>query len=311
MITDPQERTIVSSLGWVDGGALWCLDISSERHRTINIGSGKYISLHMGGAGYFSAVHHFDADRLEITAHGFEQPEEILSRCVVAREERRIEGNVAVWGNLPRHYVAYLVQPAWSDFALIQVSRNNGLSLQTFDWYDDRYDKGYQGIIGVTEVPGSDLVIVSVQRSSKPIFYDPTARQKVGEIILSGGTGNPSLCFRRAASELWVDDYDTILKLEPESWRVLKRRKLQPAAAGTAQFIGQFTFDGEEKVCAVARPFSGDVVGLNPKSLRIRYRAKLGKQPLEVAVLRDHRVFARDWKTGEFLQGTLRRVWAP
>jgi len=74
------------------------------------------------------------------------------------------------------------------------------------------------------------------------------------------------------------------------------------------QFIGQFAFDADEQVCAVARPFSGDVVGLDPKTLELRYRAELGKQPLEVAVLRDLRVFARDWKTGEILKGALGRV---
>lgn len=39
--------------------------------------------------------------------------------------------------------------------------------MQTFHWYNEDYDKGYQGIVGVSEVPGQDLLIVSIQRDWK------------------------------------------------------------------------------------------------------------------------------------------------
>jgi len=310
VLADPEERTVVSSLGWVDGGTIWVLDVATGRTRSLRVGDAKYLSLHAGRSGHFAAVHHYDADRLVITAHSFSQPDEVLSRCIVSQDDRGIEGSPSPWQHLPRHYVAYLVQPAWSEFALVTVDTSGAVTLQTFEWYDDSYDKGYQGIVGVTEIPDSKLVLVSVQRSSKPILYDPDARRKVGELVLSESHGNPSLYFRRAQSELWAEDYDTLLRVEPGSWRILQSRKLQEAAAGPAQFIGQFTFNSDESICAVARPFSGDVIGLNPKNLRTKYRAKLGRQPLEVALLRDRRVFARDWKSGDLLQGSLRRVWA-
>jgi hypothetical protein len=149
-------------------------------------------------------------------------------------------------------------------------------------------------------------LIISVQRDSSPVIYDPETRRKVGALTLAGNFGNPHLYFRRTAPELWADDYDTILKLDSESWRALKSTRVQHAAQGTAQFIGQFAFDAEERVCAVPRPFSGDVVGLDPSTLEVRYRAEVAKQPLEVAVLGDLRVFARDWKTGELSTGMLR-----
>lgn len=309
MIIDPQERTIISSLGWADRNCLWCLDIASERPRTVEIGNAKYLSLRAGSKGYFAVVHHFDAGRLEITAHTFADPGAILSRCSIDGEVRRIEGDLAIWNDLPRYYVAYLVQPAWSDFALIEVDAATGLSLQTFEWYDQRYDKGYQGITGVIEIPGSNAVIVSVQRDSRPVLFDPVTRRKIGEIALTGKHGNPTLHFRRTAHELWADDYDTVLKLEPESWRILNQQGLQgPGAGGTAQFIGQYAFDVNERICAVARPFSGDVVGLDPEELRVYCRAEVGAQPLVTSVLRDNRIFARDWKTGALLKGVLRPV---
>ena len=77
------------------------------------------------------------------------------------------------------------------------------------------------------------------------------------------------------------------------------------------QFIGDFAFDADETVCAVARPFSGDVVGLEPSSMKGRWIAHMGHHTLEVAALSGHRIIARDWKTGETLRGELepKRRW--
>ncbi len=304
MLIDPEERTIVSSLGWVDGGELWVLDVATGRARTDRLGDAKYLSLHAGLSARFAVLHHYDDSRAVITVHGFSRPDVVLGRCEISGDGSRIEGDPEVWALVPRYYVAYLVQPAWSDFALITIDPAKGAALQTFEWFDESYDKGYQGIIGVMEVPGSDVVIVSVQRSSTLILHDPEARKKVGEFSLSGRGGNPTLYFRQTADELWADDYDTLLKIQPHSWRVLKDRRLQD----TREFIGQFVFNTDETVCGVARPFSGDVVGLDPDTFEIRYRAVLGSKPLDVAVLRDGRVFARDWKSGALLGGTFKPI---
>jgi len=56
-------------MGWVDRGALWVLDVASGRAQSIPIGDAKYLSLHAGRSGHFAAVHHYDTDRLIITAH--------------------------------------------------------------------------------------------------------------------------------------------------------------------------------------------------------------------------------------------------
>src|SRR5262249_24611281 len=183
------------------------------------------------------------------------------------------------------------------------------VELQQLEWYGREYDKGYQGIVGVTEVPGRSLLIVSVQRDSHPVLYDPVLRRKMGSLKLAGRAGNPTLFFRRRANELWADDYDTILKLEPDTWRVLRSRRLQSALGGTGRFIGRFAFDADETLCTVARPYAGDVIALDPHTLRLRFRAKTGSQPLEAIALPDRSVVARDWKTGALLRANLRRAW--
>jgi hypothetical protein len=56
-------------------------------------------------------------------------------------------------------------------------------------------------------------------------------------------------------------------------------------------------------------PFSGDVVGIDAVTLKIKRVVKLGRQPLEVMALPHGEVMARDWKTGEVLHGKLERRW--
>jgi hypothetical protein len=58
-------------------------------------------------------------------------------------------------------------------------------------------------------------------------------------------------------------------------------------------------------MCAVGRPFSRDVLGIDSESFAVTSRADLGEQPLDVALLSDGRVFARDWKSGCRLHGKL------
>jgi len=73
-------------------------------------------------------------------------------------------------------------------------------------------------------------------------------------------------------------------------------------------FIGEYGFDKDESVCVVARPFSGDIVGIDPNSFKVILRAETKGQPLEVGILCDNRVISRDWKTGRLLQGILQRI---
>jgi hypothetical protein len=63
-------------------------------------------------------------------------------------------------------------------------------------------------------------VLVPVQRSSRVVIYEPSRRAKVGEIELSGYSGNPALVFR-SADELWADDYDMLMRLDAADWRKL------------------------------------------------------------------------------------------
>lgn len=307
MLLDGSQATVISHLGWVDRAGVWTFDLRTERETTVALGEAKYLSLHAGRDGHIAVVHHNDNARVEIAVHRFEDIASPLARAVIEAGESLLSGDPAAWAHVQAYYTAFYRGPHWTDYALIRVdSRNRRVELQRFEWFDDTYDKDYQGIVGVTEIPGAPLLLVTVQRSSTLVLHDPVRGKKVGIVQLAGNAGNPSLYFRRRADELWAVDYDTILRVEPGSWRIDASRRLQGASVFTgSQFVGNFWFDDGETMCLVARPFSGDIVALDPRTLKTVATCRTGGQPLEAVALADGRVIARDWQTGALLRGAL------
>ena len=308
MISDAKEKYVISSLGWVDKGSLWILNTDSESIDSIRLSDANYLSLHSGKEDYFSVLHHYDNNLLRISAHSASTPEQTISNIFLEDSEHRFEGDISVWKYLPKAYVSYYIHQGIADYWLCLIDFvEQQVSLQQFQWFDDNYDKGYQGIVGVTEIPDSELLLVSVQRDSRPVLYDPRKRQMIRKIQLDDRHGNPNLRFRSKANELWADDYDTLVKLNPTDWTIKASKKLQVVTEGTSQFIGEFQFNHDESLCAVARPFTGDIVALDTGTFKIRYSCKTGSNPLQVAILKDNRIFARDWQTGKPLKGQLKR----
>jgi hypothetical protein len=48
-------------------------------------------------------------------------------------------------------------------------------------------------------------------------------------------------------------------------------------------------------------------VAVDTHRFRVTLRAATGREPFDVALLRDGRVFARDWKSGDLLLGQIER----
>jgi hypothetical protein len=313
MIANRERTVAVSSVGWVDGDALWRFDLRTGAAERLPLRSGaRYVSLHCSGPAHFSVAHHFDGGRFEVTLHSFADPVSALGRVTVEDARTAMVGDASTWRQVPLLYAAYLSFQPWSDFVLLRVDvSRRSIEVQRLEWYDGTYDKGYQAITGVLELPGEDMALVSVQRSSELVLHDLQTGGKRRSISLAGRGGNPVLQLRKAGAEVWASDYDTLLVLDRQRWKIIRSARLQRAAVGTQQFIGDYSFTPDERSCAVARPFSGDVVGVDAATLRIRSSATLGRQPLEVTVLPGDAVVARDWKTGDVLRGQLeRRRWA-
>lgn len=309
MISNPEGTTLLSSVGWVDHDALWRFDVADGTTATIPLNTGaRYSSLHSNGSSRFAMAHHFDGHRFEVSVRSFSAPNIVLARAVVEDGESRVVGDCSSWIDVPHLYIEYLAFAPWKDFVLLKMlPATSSIEIQRLEWYDDSYDKGYQGVVDVLELPGYDCALVSVQRSSHLILHDLGTGMQRHSIDLGGRSGNPRLELRASGKEIWASDYDTLVVVQTENWQVNRSSRLQGAGAGTQQFIGDFSFVPDQKLCAVARPFSGDIVGIDLSSLKIERTAKIGRQPLEVAALPRGEVVARDWKTGDLLRGTLGR----
>ena len=308
MISNRERTRVLSSMGWVDGDALWLFDVPTGRPEAIPLSTGaRYASIHAGGADFFSATHHFDGRRFEITVRSFSSPSEVLARVAVDEQGAAWSGDFSAWATVPRLYVEYLGFQPWQDFTLLEVSSSaEDVRFHRLAWYDESYDKLYQGVIGVTEIPNTQSALVSVQRSSWLVLHDLTTDLQIKTVDLAGRHGNPRLELRDSGRELWASDYDTLVVLRCEDWRILRTARLQGARAGTLEFIGDFSFAANDGPCVVARPFSGDVVAIDARTLKIRQSARLLRQPLEAIALPNGEIVARDWKTGDLLRGSLR-----
>jgi hypothetical protein len=312
MLLSKDETRVISTIGWVDHGDLWVYEPDTGRVVTERVGEGGFLIIYPGAGGYFAAAHHRDNEGfLSASVRHTDAPAESLAVLRLDGGEPRLEGDPGAWASVPRAYYAGSAFDVTDAAAALFVAPD-GLSaeLQPLEWFnEDAFDLMYQGVLRPVEVPGRSEVLFPIQRDSSPVLYDPVARTVVGRVELAGEGGNPTLEFRRGGSELWADDYNTLLRLDPSDWSIRDQRRLQAEDNdGTRQFIGDWTFTADESRCLVARPFSGDAVALDTERFKVVARAALGRQPLQAIALSDGRVVARDWKSGEVLTGKLRRI---
>jgi hypothetical protein len=299
VITNETRTEAISSLGWVDKGSLWIYSPPEHSPREVALSDAKWLSVAAGANDFFAVTHHWEAEKLQISAHSHSGPGRPLSRILfrsATSKDVTLEGERDVWRFLPRAFSAF----AFGGYHLILVDAGE-VEVQPIAWFDDSYDKVYQGIVGVTEVPDSRLLIISVARDSSPILFDPTKSQVVRKLQLANRHGNPEFSLRAAANEFWVTDYDSVVKIDAKTFATLAASRIQDSPPRTGRFIGKLAFSQDEKMCAVARPFSRDAVILDAQSMRVMRHIGLGGQPLDIAWLTDGMIVARDWKTGVLL----------
>jgi hypothetical protein len=209
---------------------------------------------------------------------------------------------MSAWSFLPK---AYVIEHLQENYLFLLDWMHGTAEVQSLPWYTSSYDLMYQGILGVTEVPGSSLLIFSIQRDSEPVIYNPSTRTVTKKLKLGGDSGAPQLFFRRNAPELWASDYDTLVSLDSREWGILNRVKLEEGHSGMARSnIGKYCFTPDESLCLLARPHSGDVVGIDPNTFTVTRRIETGGQPEDVGLFHGGLVIARELGTGRLLQGT-------
>ena len=295
MINDSNFKYVISNLGWVDKGNLWIYSSEKKDIESFRLSDAQYLSIHKGENDYFSVGHNFNDTRFEITVHHFSDPTKVVCKLSFDNFKNTVDGDINLLCHVPKYYIASLNINNEFRFHLFRIE-NGQLSVidDKINWYyEGNFDFGYQGLIGVTEY--EDELIFCVQRDGSLYRYSLISNEIIEKIPLANKYGNPRVTFCENFSELWVDDYDTILKVNPKTWKIENYKLLQPDDKGSGQLIGSYSINKD--LIVVPRPFSSDILILD-KDLNPKASIKVGNQPLE-AVLLDKLLVAREWQTGE------------
>ncbi|MFO1187605.1 MAG: hypothetical protein U1E87_09260 [Alphaproteobacteria bacterium] len=299
MIYDQETHRVIGNLGWVDKGALWIYDERTTRESALPVGACAYLTIKPGQKGFFRVTHHQSLG-VVASVRQFSRPDYAVATLKVADAGASLSGDCSAWSNVDA-YVLFQPEAALPMLFHVNVATGRARQLDTSWFNPDTYDLGYQSLLESITL-SNGLIVISVQRSSDLVVMDPLRNERVGTIRLAGRLGNPELR-ATSQSEFIATDYDTLCRVDVPSLRMVKSALLQEecpyAKGGTMrQFIGDFAIRPDGK-CIVARPFSSDVILVDPVSLEILARAHVGGQPLAVCALADDKVLTRDWQTGD------------
>ena len=279
----------------------WRFDVAAQREERFRIASGGFYMRPGTDRRVVLVQERLSDDEQRFTVRRIATPQDVLASAVRMRDRWSFEGDETLWDRVPRYAI---IQLASGDrYALIHLHPDDPVA-DPLEWYGPAsYDVAYQGLLDPYQVPASRLVVIPVQRDSRPVLYDPTQRRVVGHLKLADRGGNPELYFLRDRAEVWVDDYDTLVRLRPGSWKVLDTLLLQKPPKGFEQeLIGTFWFPLDERVCLVPRPMSGDVVFIDPATFEVIGSVNTGQQPLDAVMIGDGTVLARDWQSRTLLR---------
>src|SRR5262249_25665287 len=119
MVINAANTQAVCSFGWVHKGSLWIYRIGNASARVVELSDAKYLTAKAGQNDFFSVVHHWDGDKVDIAAHNHAEPHRPISSISIrrpgrfgAKTESKMTGDNSVWRELPRAYAAF----AFGDF---------------------------------------------------------------------------------------------------------------------------------------------------------------------------------------------------
>ena len=297
MIIDRDETTILNHAGWRDDYfSLWRYRVEERTEEHLDW-PGRPFSLHPARDRiHVTMVERSDDGAHRVTIRPIAEIETVLASATHQDNVWTFDGPRDLWNLAPPYVVV-------DGGKLLHIDPNDA-DLDPLVWYEQGYDLNYQGLGPAYPIPDSHLLLIAIQRDSRPVVYDPVMREVLGHIALAERRGNPTLYFREDAPELWADDYDTLLRLRVPTWEVLDAVEVQQAEGGMRKFIGSFWFPPDESFCVVARPFSGDAAIIDPESFAVVRTVSLPEQPIDAVTARGEMI-ARDWQTRRLLRARL------
>lgn len=297
MFLDPATATVFDSTGFGKGSGIWSWDTKARRQRWISLQGGGPVQVWKHGDGLMRVR---DAGSTSIRACA--EPDVELSRLWTADGDWRFDGDSALWIEpLP-----LLVRGRRNHTDLIIVDGPaQTVTRHELNWFfEGDYDFGYQGPTECLAMPAVGVILVAVARSSTLVALDIHTGRKLDEIQLAGRGGAGNL--RRLSDTTFAaTNYDVLCLVDATRGLIQASAVLQPPEPpNTAQFIGNYDWGS---VLVVARPFSRDVLKLDPETFEVTGRGRVLRQPFDVCMISENRFLTRAWKTGAVSLGAFRR----
>ena len=294
MIYDRASEIIVGNLGWVDRGSLWAYSIATQTKSRVPIEGTKFLGLRRGTGGLFRLTHHSSTDRAVSIRH-CATPGVELASVRFDGKQYRFFGDTALWNEVD---ASALVHDGNSRQLIVIDPVREKVTPLDLSWFNaTNYDLGYQDLVDSLTVRELGLVLVSVQRSSELVSINIDTNERIGTIMLGDRGGNPQLA-PLSSAKILAGDYDSLCIVDLSAGTTRCSPPLQsPRPPNTQQFIGHYDISGDQ--CAVARPYSGDVILVDLRDFTMLGRAPVGGQPLDLCLISRERLVTRDWKTGK------------
>jgi hypothetical protein len=250
------------------------------------------------GTHHFLVVHQSEpGGEIEVTVRPAAAPEVVLAtgRFVDAWH---FEGDSQAFGKVP-------------DYVLVEQSDGSPALLRIADDAEIDALEGFDSVVDVAHVPDSRLVVISGVAAYT--VYDPAISKAIRHFELAGGNPTPMMGFRNG-EELWMNDTDTMLKIETRQFEVQDAAGSQIDASvdpETAEPLGRFgrwTFAAGNELCVVTRPEMGDVLVLDGVSMLPVARGIFDRSsPFDAVLSGRNSIVAVDAR-GKALRTRLRRV---
>jgi hypothetical protein len=296
MFLDLATATVFDSTGFGRGSGIWSCDTKVRRQRWVSLPGGGPARVWKHGDGLMRVR---DAGGISIRACA--EPDVELSRLWTADGAWRFDGDGALWIEpLP-----LLVKGKRNHTDLIIVDGPaQRVTRHELNWFfEGDYDFGYQGPTECLAMPAVGAILVAVARSSTLVALDIHTGHKLDEIQLSGRGGAGNLK-RLSDTTFAATNYDALCLVDATQGLIQTSDVLQlPKPPNTAQFIGNYDWGS---VLAVARPFSRDVLKLDPKTFEVIGRGRVLHQPFDICMTSEKRFVTRSWKTGKVSFGAFR-----
>lgn len=242
------------------------------------------------GTHYVLVVHQAnDGSDITATVRGPRDLEVVLASGTFNDGKWSFEGEVDYWEKVPEYII---VKRADGGPALVRLA----------DDADIDPLEGFKSALRVSHVPDSRLVVIAGEGAYT--VYDPIARRAIRHYELSGKNSNPYLRFRNA-DELWINDTDTMLKLDTKKFQVVDAAGSETGSEDVDQSklppdlgnFGRWTFAADNELCVVTRPNMGDVLILDGVTMLPVGRGIFGQvRPIDALLAGRNKIVAVDEK---------------